>query len=125
MKRFYDVVQFNKHLTNKELELHNTFHVTYWKKRADLVKGHGPIDIYLIPLLALRYASMFPEKVQWDRSVMLHPRCEDVLYALWDLSDLFQSYHLKIKAKTSLQRYARQYNIFLSSRIVLKVSDHC
>ena len=88
------------------------------------MKGHRPSDIYLIPLLALRYASMFPEKVQWGRSVMLHPRCEDVLYALWASSDLFQNYHLKIKAKTSLQRYARQHNIFLSNRIVLKIYDH-
>ena len=104
--------------------MRSTFHITYWMKRADLVKGQRAIDIYLIPLLALRYVSMYPEKAQWDRSIVLHSRNEDVLYVLRDLSDLFQNYHLKIKVKTSLQRFARQHNILLSSRVVLKVYDH-
>ena len=81
----------------------------------------GPAHMYVDMWLTLIYATLKPQRVQWDVPCRAHPRNHAVLFKLYDATTNIPNYHARIKAQTSLRRYAAGHGIRLTNHYVLSV----
>ena len=98
------------------------FAPSYWNLRQkQLCHALGPAHMYVDTWLTLRYATIKPQRVQWDVPCRAHPRKLAILFKLYDASTNIPNCHARIKVQTSLRKYAAGYGIKLNNHYVLSV----
>ena len=111
-----------RHIKHVQCIFQRPFAPSYWNLRQQqLSNALGPAHMYVDMWLTLRYATLKPQRVQWDVPCRAHPRKHAVLFKLYDATTNIPNYHARIKVQTSLRRYAAGHGIRLTNHYVLSV----
>ena len=69
IENFHHRVEFSQMKIHEQKLFMQPFSKLYWLFRNEYVVGVGPLDIFLHTILLLRYASICPDRVDWQRAV--------------------------------------------------------
>eukprot|EP00973_Karenia_brevis_P022687 3123591-Karenia_brevis.AAC.1 len=87
---------------------------------------YGPLEVYTNMWTTLRFASIRPSDVEWDRFLLVQKQDVDFLFHMFGCLPLIPNYHARVKVRTSLTKYVVELGWPVRDRypIIVSHSSH-
>ena len=120
IEKFHSKVELSQMKIHEQQLFMQPFSKLYWLFRNENVVGVGPLDIFLHTILLLRYASICPDRVDWQRAVDKFQTI-DCVYNYINMLEFCPNYHCRIKVLMSLKKFARSKNRTIPKTVILRI----